>query len=74
MKNKKIERTEKIETRGRPKKASGDKQGSRAICRLDAADKATLEAHAKKSRLSESAILRAGLVEIGVLTHAKGEN
>jgi hypothetical protein len=66
-------RKKKIETRGRKKQPAGEKQGSRAICHLDADDRAALKAHAEKSRQSESAILRAALVLLGVLPAEQDE-
>jgi hypothetical protein len=63
----KKKKPEKIETRGRKKKSPGEKQGKRSICHLNGGDKAALKAHAEKVGQKESAILRAGLVALGVL-------
>jgi hypothetical protein len=65
-----MKKPEKVETRGRPKRPPNEKQGDRSICLLNAAEKSELEAHSAKSGQSQSAILRAGLVVLGVLPPA----
>lgn len=53
--------------RGRPEIPASERRKSRAVCRLDADDKRALEAYAEKQGQSESDILRAGLVALGIL-------
>lgn len=58
--------------RGRPFAPEGTKATARVICRLTPADKELLVAHAKAGKESESAVLRRGLVVLGVLSELSG--
>jgi hypothetical protein len=53
---------------GRPPLPRAQKQRHRAICHLDVGDKDALAAASSARGQSESEILRAGLVALGVLT------